>query len=77
MVNCKQAETIVRGCLPFLIIKVRQAELAISFQELTHNLQGRKVSAASVVEREKFREEMKQINGTSKPGFNAVDSYIN
>lgn len=64
MVNSRQAETVIRGCLPFFVIKRRQAELALAFASLPVNKRGVKVSPELLATREDFRQRMKDVNAT-------------
>ncbi len=64
MANSRQAETIIRGCLPYFIIKRRQADVALAFANLPVNRRGVKVSPETLAVREGFRQQMKQVNST-------------
>lgn len=62
MANSRQAETIIRGCLPYFIVKRSQAEVALAFASLPVNRRGVKVSPELLAKREDLRQQMKQVN---------------
>lgn len=55
--NCQSAEMILRGCLPYFIIKREQAEIALAFQA-TLGGPGSAISEETHDRREQLREEL-------------------
>jgi hypothetical protein len=60
-VGALNAETVLRNCLPFFIIKRKQALVALALRELGGK-HGQKVSPELYAKREVLRQEMKVLN---------------
>ena len=60
-----RAATILRRCLPYFIIKRQQAETGLAFRKLKKLNTGRRTTPAWSLElREKYRNEMRTLNGS-------------
>lgn len=59
LVTCRMAADIIRGCLPYLIIKREQAEIALAFQDSMRPIGGHRTKKLSETEKS-FREECRQ-----------------
>jgi hypothetical protein len=55
------AEWILRNCLPYFIIKSKQAECALAFRELVGK-RGKRITPEIYTQRELLRQEMKVLN---------------
>lgn len=59
-VSCRQAEELLRECLPFLLIKKEQAEIALAFQE-TLGGPGKRVTLATMLKRKGCRDALTKL----------------
>lgn len=60
MVSCKTASEFIKGCLPYLILKRDQAEIALAFQS-TLKGQGNTVTIETFQQRDWYLEEMQKL----------------
>ncbi len=63
-VTCKEAEMVLRACLPHFVMKREQAELGLVYQE-TIGVNGKKVLPSVRQERDLIRQQMKDLRWQS------------
>ena len=81
-VSCNKAESVLRGCLPFFIVKRDQVEVALAFQATidrakTNGCNGRPIP--EVLEQVRLRNVLRDLKGTSarRGRVNkALDEYL-
>jgi hypothetical protein len=59
-VSCRQAEEILRNCLPFLLLKKEQAEIALAYRE-TIGGPGKRVSLEVMEKRKEYRARLVEL----------------
>lgn len=72
-----RAATLLAHCLPYMIIKREQAEVALAYRELRKlGSKGRKISAEELASREAFRSRIHTLNSPSpKAGGGSGEVY--
>jgi|SRR5580692_2853114 hypothetical protein len=65
IVQSKKAELILRGCLPYFILKKEQAEIALAYRETFNHIKGntplQELTPARYALREHYRQELSRI----------------
>jgi hypothetical protein len=81
-VACNKAEAILRGCLPYFIVKRDQAEVALAFQATIDRARSngvKGVPVADVLEQVRLRDALRDLKGTSSRRNKvnkALDEYL-
>jgi len=81
-VSCNKAEAILRGCLPYFLIKREQAEVALAFQSTIDRAKSngcKGVPREHVLKQVELRNTLQQMKGKSSRGNGvnrALDEYL-